>query len=183
MVDGEYQAGVSYEFNGMYFTELEDVNKYFKPLPLEHERTQAWIACLFGYFKNCYHNPDGKKGDDTLIYPVPDYQLKHFHEDERFSEEWRTKERASIKQANAEIQKTAKKLATLDNHKAVRFIRQHYPDFKATAEMLKLNGYGKGDWWTRLEKRPTPEQCPGDKGTKHPVNGTWCQFCGWRAKD
>jgi len=26
------------------------------------------------------------------------------------------------------------------------------------------------------------QESPGQYETKHPVNGTWCQMCGWRDK-
>ncbi len=174
-----------YEYREMYFTELEDINKLYKPLPLEHKRTQAWIAYLFGYFNNCYTDPS--KPDNvranTIIYPVSDYQLKHFVDDPRFSHEWREKEKSAIIQANEEITQWATKIATLDNHQATRFIRKYYPDFIPTLGMLKGDGYGRGTWWERLENKPTPEQCPGEDFREHPVNNTWCQVCGWRQKD
>lgn len=170
-----------YEYKGRYFTELEDVEKLYKPLALEHERTQAWIGDTFQHMAHCYHDPDAKHGEST-IYPVPEWRLQHFTDDERFSDEWRTKERAAIKQANADIEARTAALATPGNHLATIKVRRYYPEFQPTAELVdNPPGHG-GDWWARLEARPAPEDCPGDAGlrAKHPVNRTWCQVCGWR---
>ena len=172
-----------YYLNGNGYTELEQVDRLFKPLPLEHERTQEWIKTIMSYFKNCYSDPDkpANVSNNTIIWPVPDYKLKTFVDDERFSDEWRAKEKASIEQANKEIIDNARKIAITDNHQGVRFIRKYYPNFTPTVDLLlNNNAYGnRGDWWTVLDKRPTPDNCPGDMGHKHPVNGKWCQFCGW----
>lgn len=172
-----------YEYKGTYFTELEDVDKLYKSLPLNHERTQAWITYLFGYFKNCYTDPSA---NETVIYPVPQYKLQSFVDDPRFSQEWREQEQTAIEIANMDIRRNASRIAKPDNHQAVRFIRKYYPDFKPSLSMLKLNGYGNrgtGNWWETLEKRPPPEECPGEDWQKHPVNGTWCQVCGWHQEE
>lgn len=172
-----------YYLRGNGYTELEEVDKLFKPLPLEHERTQAWIRYIMSYFKNCYSDPDKplNASDNTIIYPVPYYKLKSFTDDERFSDEWRTKEKASIAQFNKELIESTKKMATVDNHDGVRFIRKYYLEFTPTTDLLQGNdAYGKeGTWWERHIVKPTPEQCQGESWQKHPVNGDWCQVCGW----
>ena len=170
-----------YEYKGRYFTELEDVDKLFHPLPLEHERVQAWIAGSFRHMAHCYHDPDAKYGE-SAIYPVPDWRLRPFVDDKRFSDEWRAKERAVVEQANAEICAHDAALATPDNHSATLKVRRHYPEFQPTAELIDNPPEHGGDWWARMETRPAPEDCPGDAGlrTQHPVNGSWCQVCGWR---
>jgi hypothetical protein len=128
--------------------------------------------------RHCYF--DETASSNTLIYPVPDYMLKTFHDDEQFSEEWRAKEKLAIEQANKEIIEHVRKVATPDNHNATRTIRKYYPQFVPTEELIDNTPLSIGDWWAKLEERPTPETCPGEYGMKHPVNGEWCQFCGWR---
>jgi hypothetical protein len=172
-----------YYLNGNGYTELEDVDRLYKPLSLEHERTQEWIKYIMSYFNHCYMNPDkpANVSDNTIIYPVPYYKLKTFTDDERFSDEWRAKEKASVTQANKEIEEQAKALAIPDNHQGVRFIRKYYPEFKPTDDLINnAKSYaGRGDWWTTEKTRPTPETCKGEDWQKHPVNGKWCQVCGW----
>lgn len=168
------------EYRGQYFAKLEEVDKLFKPLPLEHERVQAWIADTFSHHRHCYQDPtvDGSWSDKMLIYPVPDYRLEHLHDDPRFSEKWRTAEKAQTATANAEIEAHAAEVATPDNHDATILVRRYYPQFTPTDELIS-NPTGKiGNWWSTGD-RPKPEDCPGQYDQKHPVNGKWCQWCGW----
>jgi len=157
------------------------LEELYVPLPFEHPRVQCWIKALFTYFKNCYLHPTeteyGRK--KTVIYPVPDYELKHFFDDERFSDEWRKMEKASIAQYNKELQEERRKICTVDNHSAVVKIRRWYPDFVPTDEMFEANWRHQGDWWERFDRNFTPEECPGKYGAKH-GQYDWCQMCGWR---
>jgi hypothetical protein len=167
---------------GKGYEELEDVDTLFEPLPLDHPRVQEWIKAVFGHLKHCYF--DERAEDNMLIYPVPYYKLQRFHDDVRFSEEWRAKEKLAIEQANKEIQEYAQKIATPDNHQATRTIRKYYPQFVPDQELIDNPPSMVGNWWAKLEVRPTPENCPGEyKMKKHPVNGSWCQFCGWRKEE
>lgn len=174
-----------YELNGRYYSNLEDVDKLFKPLPLDSERVQLWIADTFRHHHSCYQDPDGAGSwhDNMIIYPVPDYKLKTFHDDERFSEEWREAEKTAIELANTDIQTAARKIAKYDNHDATIIIRRYYPEFKPSARdmatLVNNPPQEKADWWERLAEKPTPETCPGADWQKHPVNGAWCQVCGW----
>jgi len=154
------------------------------PLPLDHPRTIAWINATFSHHRHCYQDPtiNGSFSDKTLIFPVPSYKLKEFTDDVRFSDEWRTKEKASIEQANKEIIEHAERYATPENHSATIIIRRYYPEFQPTPELL-TNPQRPGNWWERLDGIPKPEDCPGQYDMKHPVNGTWCQMCGWKAKE
>uniref|UniRef100_A0A6M3M8H1 Uncharacterized protein n=1 Tax=viral metagenome TaxID=1070528 RepID=A0A6M3M8H1_9ZZZZ len=150
------------------------------PLPLDHPRTRAWILSLYTYFKHCY--ADDSNSEMSLIYPVPSYELKQFNDDERFSEEWRTAEQESIRIANKEIIDYAKSIAIPENHQAVRRIRKFYPEYEPEEGLIQYAPVHHGNWWERHNRRPKPNECPGQYETKHPVNGTWCQMCGWRDK-
>lgn len=176
-----------YELHGRYFTELEDVDKLTVLLPIDHERTQAWIGYLFKYMHGCYHDESAEGCDKTLIYPVPYYKLRRFVDDPRFSDEWRAKEQAVIAQANEEVKAHAWGVASFDTHGATRLIRRDYPDWKPShTEQVQLVSdppESTGNWWERMHTRPAPEDCPGEDWQPHPVNGAWCQVCGWHKND
>jgi len=156
------------------------------PLPEDHPRVQAWISSHYQYSKHCYYDPSGTRRGYTGIWPVPSYELKHFHDDPRFSDERRTKEKAAIEQANSEIIEARRKLVYPDNHKAVRRIREFYPEHQPCLDLIENPPQRyPGDWWGRYATRPTPEECkPVEKiyNYRHPSSGTWCQFCGWYAE-
>jgi hypothetical protein len=161
------------------------MRRLWLPLPLEHPRTQAWIADKFRHLRHCYLNPalsGRERWNKLVIYPVPDYELNTFIDDACFSDKWRAKERAAIIQANADIVAAAYKIATHDNHAAVVSIREYYPEFQPTQDQIDGKVETIGLWWETMAKRPTPDKCPGQYGTPHPVNGTWCQFCGYKFK-
>jgi hypothetical protein len=53
--------------------------------------------------------------------------------------------------------------------------------YRRGAEPVKVETGSEGGWYVSLEAPPKPEDCPGERGIgRHPVNGSWCQFCGWR---
>ena len=158
------------------------LKRLWKSLPLDHPRTRAWIIELYSYFKHCYIDDSlpASKSDHSFVYPVPYYKLKEFVDDERFSDEWRQKETDSINQANQEIKDYTKALAVPENHQAVRLIQKFYPEYIPEAQLIELPPVSHGNWWERYAKRPKPKDCPGQYGTPHPVNGSWCQMCGWR---
>lgn len=151
----------------------------WSPLPIDHPRTKAWIQAVYSHMRNCYHDEGSEKSDKTLIFPVPSYKLRSFVDDERFSEEWRLKEGAAVDQANSEIIANAMKVATPENHNAVRCIRRFYPEHQPDMELIKDPTTHTANWWERYSECPTPENCPGGLGRKHPLNGSWCQVCGW----
>jgi hypothetical protein len=154
------------------------LRKLYSPLPIEHPRVQAWITKLYKHSHSCYTDDSKPHGDNLVIFPVPDYELKTFKDDPRFSDEWRVKERAAIEQANRDIIAAARKIAVYNNHRAVRAIQVFYPEFSAPVSDYE-NLPHPGNWWERHSRNFTPEECPGQYNMKHPVNGTWCQVCGW----
>jgi hypothetical protein len=177
--------GPYYYYKGQYFDELEDIDALFEPLPLESERVQEWIKNTFRHHQHCYQDPtiEGSWSDKKVIYPVPYYELKTFTDDPRFSDDWRDKEKAAVIQANGEIIAHALKVATPDNHDATIIIRRYYPEFIPTQELIHNPPQVITSWWEREETRPTPETCKGEDWQPHPVNGKWCQVCGWHEEE
>lgn len=159
------------------------MRRLWLPLPLEHPRTQAWIADKFKHLHSCYLNPalsGREQWDGKVFYPVPKWGLESFVDDPRLSEEWRTKEKAQVELKNSEIILASCKIASIDNHAAVVSIREYYPEFKPTTDQFDGKMEATGNWWETMAKRPTPETCPGQYSMAHPTNGLRCQMCGYK---
>ena len=176
--------GPCYYLNGNGYDDLSEIDSLYQPLPLESERVQLWIQAQFAHHHHCYQDPNRtKKWDDPIIYPVPNWRLRQFQDDPRFSDEWRDKEKAAIEQANHDTIEQARVIATPDNHQATILIRRYYPDFIPTQQMIDGPFIRTGNWWETLETRPSPATCPGEPWAKHPANGSWCQVCGWTSQE
>ena len=136
------------------------MRRWWAPLPLEHERTTAWIRSCFAYFVK------GWQLTDSPAVAGPEFKGSCKTPDE-------------IKRAAADLG------ADLAKYRPVAYVREFYPD--ADPEAL-VNEYGNlsarpGDWWERFSRQPSPDECPGDdigRRRQHPTSGTWCQFCGWQ---
>lgn len=170
----------------------ELMRRLYKPLPIDHPRVLAWAIATAVHNRHCYVDP--AKGDkrrhcaELLIWPIPGYQLRHFHDDPRFSEEWRSKERAAVDQANAEIVAIARPIATVENSVLMYDMREVYSEITpdtVLAEGVTPRGLlentpelSRGDWWERHSIRPSPDECQPPKwfGAHHTKG--WCQFCG-----
>jgi len=162
--------------------------RLYTSFPVEHPRVRLWINQTYRHFHGCYYNAGKPGSDKTIIWPVPDYKLKTFMDDSRFSDDWRKKERAAVEQENAEITEYARKICTPENHEAVRRIREIYPAY--TPELDLIENPPKENipnWWETEEHAPAnADECTeqlkaryGDPWQwKHPVNGSWCQWCG-----
>lgn len=73
-----------------------------------------------------------------------------------------------------------------ENHRAVRNIRKFYPDYEPEIELINTppKAYGKeGNWWETDAMQPAPDQCRPRSIGRHPINGNWCQWCGWYSID
>jgi len=175
VVDSGWKGHSSWDEKYGKFKKL--MRRLWKPLPLDHPRTRGWIVGKYKHLNHCYNG----YGDDTVFWPVPGWKLKHFHDDERFSDEWRTKAREVVSVANKEIVEEARRLATPENHSAVRSIRSFYPEYEPEINLIenppKHHG---GNWWETEAKCPSPEECNPRSMGPHPINGSWCQWCGWR---
>jgi hypothetical protein len=163
------------------------------------EEAQQFIESFDGWadIYGAVEKADYGKRPATLIYPVPDYKLKTFHDDPRFSAEWREKEQAATEQMNKEIEEKYAAACKPENHQAFLHIREFYPEHQVPVREV-LNGLGQtvsmsyielppvdytGDWWEREAVRPAPENCPGSYGQEHPMDGGWCQYCGQKPKE
>lgn len=199
---GDCALSSAYEDDDGYFSEqlpahiVSELKRRFdeweksKPA-IDSPRVIAWMQHLYAYMKNCYTDEQaqaepfeyGKPA--TIIFPVPYYKLRTFRDDPRFSEEWRTSEQRTIKLSNDELRAKYAVVCTPDNHNAVRYIRKYYPEHQPRLDWITSTPRNPGDWYEKLEAPPRPEDCPGDARvrSKHPVNGSWCQFCGWYAED
>ena len=94
----------------------------YAPLPFDHARVQAWVSAVHHHMQHCYKDDAGaaepfEHGKPAMIiFPVPNYKLRTFHDDPRFSEEWRAKERAAVDQENADKRAAYTAVATPANH-------------------------------------------------------------------
>lgn len=173
------------DWDAVYAKTQRRLRRIWNPLPLEHPRTRAWIEHTYRHHAHCYLDAErpenGRPG--TLIYPVPDYKLKHFTDDVRWSEEYRTAAKAEVEAFNSQERERAERIAIPENHSAVRVIRSFYPEYSPDADLWLIDNQPdsiSGMWWETEAERPTPEQCRPRSVGPHPVNGEWCQWCGWR---
>lgn len=162
-------------------------------LPEDHPRVQLWQKSQYQHFAHCYYRPtepdEYKRPNSRLlvIYPVPSYELSTFRDDPRFSDEWRTLERAAIEQKNREIIEATALVATPDNHAAVVLIRRFYPEHVARLDWIAdPPKMWQQDWWETCEQRPqTDEECRST--CRHGIRtdhtavdaGSWCRWCGY----
>ena len=175
----------------------------WKPLPLGHPRTQAWIMSTFSHHRHCYQDPSlveaGKNWSDAmLIWPggclgkTPYGTLRKLsfeieqaqrHRDyDKWTDAHQEAFRIEIEADNARITKLCEAIAKPDTHSATIIIRRYYPEFVPTDDLINVRFERPGNWWETLAKCPSPGTCPGQYSMKHPVNGAWCQMCGWSEK-
>lgn len=173
--------------------------RLWKPLPLDHPRTQAWIRATFAHHRHCYQVPElraqGKNWSDAmLIWPggtlgatpygaLRDvaFEINQARKDRDY-DRWTEAHKAAfikeIEQSNAHIKVACEVAAVPDNHDGTIIVRRYYPDFNPTSELI-AGPASPGNWWEVMSQQPTPDRCPGQYGNPHPVNGSWCQMCGW----
>lgn len=156
--------------------------RLYLPLPVEHPRVQAWIAATMAHLANCYQDEErpeyGRPG--TLVFPVPSYKLKTFRDDPRWNEGCRTAGKAEAEEFNRMEIERATRIATLDNHRGVRAIRAHYPDWSPPDPGMVngIPGYRHAGWWTTADEKPAPDACPGDRSVNMKHKPDYCQWCG-----
>lgn len=171
-------------------------------LPMEHPRTQAWIQATMLHHRHCYHLPGWKNWRDEshfLIWPggfmgnTPfgklndiEFETDYARKNKAF-DKWERKHqndfRKSMEHANEIITRQCIAVATSDNHNGTILVRRHYLEFKPTEELIQAEFPHPGNWWKTMAEKPQPDQCPGQYRHPHPVNGTWCQMCGWNSKN
>jgi len=146
-------------------------------------RVRAWIEETYRHFAHCYRDDAGlvtdARDNGVVIFPVPSYKLRAFVDDPRFSTEWRMRERTAIDQYNAELLAHTMDVCTPENHVAYRRIAKFYPEHKPDRRLIDFPPERVGGmWWETEATQPTPENCRPRSMGKHPLNGTWCQWCG-----
>lgn len=165
------------------------LRKLWNPLPYNHPRVRAWIVERYRHLKNCYMHLDyvNKSGEmETLTMYSEHFRMKTFHDDPRFSDEWRVKAQAEVEAWNTEMRSKWEAIAKPGNHMAYLIIRSFYPEHEPDVELIEnAPECSEGDWWEVYDHKPSPEECPGTarwgrSGRPHPVNNSWCQMCGWR---
>ena len=165
------------------------LRKLWKPLPVDHLRTKLWMTSLYRHMAHCYQDVErpeyGRPG--TLIFPIPAYKVA-VAKDIKVSASATDEEIAAARRAQqAEVDRInavneaeqirAKRVATPENHNAVRSIREFYPDHQPDLGQIAKPGPEQGEWWTIATERPTAANCPGPY-RQHPHNENGCQFCG-----
>lgn len=169
------------------------LHRLWVPLPYEHERVKLWIADTYRHMHSCYKHPDyvDANGDLKILTGPSSYsrefRSRTFVDDIRFSKAWRTKAKAEVDAYNAELQAIWAKIAIPENHAAYRAVKEFYPEHEPDLAQIEKPTETISTWWEVYGHRPTPENCPGNSlwggwRTKHPVNGSWCQVCGWKAE-
>jgi hypothetical protein len=171
---------------------LVKLRKLWNPLPYNHPRVRAWVVAVYKHMHGCYKHPDYTKNEKMEILTGPShfseyFRLKAFHDDVRFSEEWREKAKAEVNTHNIELHNAWAKVCKPENHAAYLSVREFYPEHEPDLALIENPPHENGgDWWEVLDHKPSPEECPGTarwgrSGRPHPSNGeSYCQMCGWR---
>ena len=132
------------------------LKKLWKPLSMDHPRVIEWIKAVTRHAQNCFVNPN-KEISSPFVYPSK-FEKTPF----------------------ATEQELTDYTSNIDNTLAVNMIRKFYPEYKV--DKLEVSKENIGHWYEVMSEKPTPENCPGTMGMKHPVNKTWCQLCGWNGE-
>lgn len=157
------------------------MNGLWRRLPYDHPRVLAWIESMYHHYRGAYDD----KGERVFRFQYND-RKRTFEDHPGFRESWRKKERAAIAAYNEEVDLEWRRVAVPENLSVVRLVRNHYPEHQPRLDLLDArDGFPPPGWWSVLSARPAPSECPGMVGQvstfwRHPVNGTWCQVCGWR---
>jgi hypothetical protein len=188
VIERSWEDGETWENRQSAHKALMD-KLYIKPA-LNHPRTKEWINTLYKYFQHCYVDDslgdNARHADKLIIYPVPSYQLEQYniskYKKEYRIKELRNKRRDAIATKNDIIIEKAKSISTPENHAAHRHVIEFYPDAKPMTSLIETQQKAF-TWYETLPRKPSPEECPGESrwgaGHRHPMNGNWCQVCGW----
>ena len=176
------------------------LHSVWRPLPLDHERVQLWMAHVYQHFARCYRDVErpehGRPG--TLIFPIPDFQIKHpkvltipaTATDKEITQirESQRLENELTESLNATERIRAEYVATPENHLAVLSIREFYPEHQPNLEWIaNPPRLSQADWWETAATKPTPETCAPRNSLggrenfdwSHPTDpGRHCHFCG-----
>lgn len=191
-------SGEVYAVPEIDWDERDDLYRaLWKPLPLHHPRTQAWIKATFKHHNHCYQVPElrraGKSWSDSmLIWPggcCGNTPFGRIEKDptmpkdfDKWTEAHQQAHLTCIQEENRRVTAECERVAIPENHDGTIIVRRYYPEFDPTSELIAAEFDSPGDWWDVMSERPTPETCPGSCFTAHPANGNWCQRCGWHEK-
>lgn len=187
-------------WDAMHAAYQKILHRIWKPLPMEHERVQMWMANVYRHFHHCYQDmerPDYNR-PGTLIYPIPSYKKelpRTFHASANASDEEMTllklamqAEMDRVRSLNDLEESRAKRIATPENHQAVLAIREFYPDYQPNLEWIANppKSMGQEDWWETAATQPEPSECihrNALRGSRvpwtHPTEpGKHCLWCG-----
>ena len=188
------------DWDAVYARYQERLMRLWVAPPIDSPRVRAWIESTYRHFNHCYVDVErpkyGKPG--TLIYPVPAYRLKDETRQEyigsgltpqpdymppKYSQEYLDTVNTAVRIFNADERARAKSVAIPENHHAVRIIRKFYPEYQPEPALINdVSGVVTAQWWETEAEQPTPETCRPRSCGPHPVNGQWCQRCGWKAE-
>ena len=172
----------------------------WSPLPLEHPRAELWIRGTYAHHRTMYVDPaqpedaswdkrtfsfntvSGKAPYYLLlkygVLPIPHISDRlRVHKD--LAEEFLRRETAVHEEAVAKVNAMLAKICTPENHSATVLIRRHYPDFTPREDLIQKPPELVPHWWETEAEAPDFETCQPRSCGPHPVNDTWCQWCGW----
>lgn len=172
--------------------------------PLDHPRVQAWIRATFSHHRHCYQVPElraqGKNWHDAMVIwpggtlgktPFGDLKKEEFEigwaKEHQSFDKWKHEEQVKflqdIQENNKRVARMCEAVAIPENHDGTIIVRRYYPEFNPTPELISAKFPKPGNWWETMSECPKPENCPGQYGSAHPANGSWCQMCGWHAEE
>lgn len=163
------------------------LRRLWKPLPLEHPRTQAWIGDSRRHHANCYQRLD-VPGDWNQRLHVGAWTFTETvnlakHLGLCAVDAWLDAPAEDETEAWQEYHELAFEVRAASADATI-LVRRFYPEYKHD-EVTEVPAVPT-QWWEVLPEQPNPETCPGQvrygdhKG--HPYNGSWCQICGWKSE-
>lgn len=158
------------------------------PLPEDHERTRHWMASVYKHQGEGYRLAGmvGQygRGSETLFIQAG--KLAHWQEHRLFGHARFAKLHArcdSKSWASRIITRYLMRHVKPENLVAVHIIRRYYPEHQPMPELGVALAAAHGNvptWWETEATAPTAETCKPRSMGPHPINGSWCQACGWQ---
>lgn len=178
----------------------EVFKKLWKPLPLGHYRVQAWIAECHRYFRNCYVDPrksDDKRRNADQLKMSGWFAASLPSVAEALGIEVSPNLKSALESCRSDLDVKSLPIwiyreyrdlhdeVNARTYRPTTYVQEFYPEYKHGDDDGTID---RGNWWEVFAERPAPEECPGETltwgksstNTKHPVNGGWCQVCGWK---
>jgi len=137
------------------------LRRLWKPLPLNHLRVQLWIQSIYAYFKGCWEDPSVKDRTNVSNLVIPSSINK---QDRLFD--------LGTKAKLAEV-------CVPENYRPTRVVKEFYPEHEYDEIEAHQSRTCVPHWWETEAEVPNP--CKPRSCGPHPINGSWCQWCGWKA--